>query len=268
MTEVTAEAAVEMEDQARLSVWQRIRVNSIEIMALGGGILIWEAVGWLLGLPWLPPFSRVIGALAELVSRGSILGNLVISLQALGIGFGLALVVGLVLGVLMGRYDLVNRTLDVYVYGLFVSPSLIFAPIFFAIFGLSDGTRVAVIFTYSVFIIIINTRAGIRTVDPRLIEMARSFGASERHLIFRVLVPGALPLVFAGIRLGAGRAVKGMINGEMLIALVGLGGLARKYGGQFDTASILAIALVVALVALVVNLGVQAADNRMTRWAD
>ncbi len=106
----------------------------------------------------------------------------------------------------MGHFSIINRTLDIYVYGLFVSPSLIFAPIFFALFGLSDGTRVAVIFTYSVFIIVINTRAGIRTVDPRLIEMARSFGAGERQLIFRVLAPGSLPLVFDWVPAGPSRA--------------------------------------------------------------
>src|SRR5262245_62030978 len=222
--------------QSRRARWRFLRGRWIEVLSVVGGLAIWELLGWALGQPWLPPFSRVLGALADLVARGAILGNLASSLQMFAIGLTISLMLGLFIGVLMGRYRGVEETIDIYVYALLTSPTIALAPIFFVLFGLTDAARVALIVVYALPIIIIDTATSVRSVDERLLEMARSFGAKESQLLRRIVLPGSLPVLFAGIRLGVGRAVKGMINGEMLIALVGLGGLAQKYGGQFDTA--------------------------------
>ncbi len=245
-----------------------MRDNALEVLALLGGAALWEALGWGLGFQWLPPFSKVMEALLQFVRSGVILANIGISLQGLVIGFSLSLIMGLIVGALMGRYRYVEKALDVYVHALFICPSIIFAPIFFAIFGLSDAARIAIIVVYSMFVIVINTATAIRTVDPALVEMGRSFGCSERLIFTRILLPASLPLVFAGIRLGIGRAVKGMINGEMLIAFVGLGALAQRYGSQFDAAKVFAIAMVVLIIGLISNWLIQTLDNRLTRWAD
>jgi len=243
------------------------RETAPEVLALLAGAALWEILGWSLGLQWLPPFSKVMEALAQFVGSGVILANLGSSLRGLIVGFSLALIFGLLLGSLMGRYRYVEKALDIYVHALFVCPSIVFAPIFFAIFGLSDASRIAIIVVYSMFVIVINTATAIRTVDPSLVEMARSFGCGETQIFKRILLPASLPLVFAGIRLGIGRAVKGMINGEMLIAFVGLGALAQRYGAQFDAAKVFAIAMVVLMIGLVSNALVQMLDNRLTRWA-
>lgn len=248
--------------------WPLFRGAWLEVAALLGGVIIWEALGWLLAMPWLPPFSKIVVALTQFIRSGVILANVATSLQGLAIGFGISLMLGLLLGCLMGRYRRVEKALDIYVNALLVSPAMIFAPILFAIFGLSGAVRIAVIVLYSVFVIIMNTATAIRTVDPLLVEMASSFGASERQIFLRILLPAALPLIFAGIRLGMGRAVKGMINGEMLIAMVGLGALAQRYGSQFESAKVFAIALLVLIIALACNWFVEAVENRLTRWAD
>jgi NitT/TauT family transport system permease protein len=239
----------------------------LEIAALVAGALVWEGFGWMLGLQWLPPFSQVVEAFVQFVQSGVILSNLQSSLTGLLVGFALSVILGLSLGALMGRYRAVERALDIYVHALFVCPSILFAPIFFAIFGLSDASRIAIIIVYSTFVIVINTATAIRTVDPSLVEMASSFGCRERQIFTRILLPASLPLVFAGLRLGMGRAVKGMINGEMLIAFVGLGALAQRYGAQFDTAKVFAIAMVVLIIGLVSNALVQTLEHRLTRWA-
>lgn len=239
----------------------------LEIAALIAGALVWEGFGRVLGLQWLPPFSQVLQAFVQFVQSGVILSNLQSSLTGLVLGFILSVVLGLSLGALMGRYRAVERALDIYVHALFVCPSILFAPIFFAIFGLSDASRVAIIVVYSTFVMVINTATAIRTVDPSLVEMASSFGCRERQIFTRILLPASLPLVFAGLRLGMGRAVKGMINGEMLIAFVGLGALAQRYGAQFDAAKVFAIAMVVLIIGLLSNAIVQSVENRLTRWA-
>jgi NitT/TauT family transport system permease protein len=240
----------------------------VQALSLVGGLILWEIFGWLLGLPWLPPFSKVMAALAELIRNGEIFANLAVSLRSLAVGFVISLVVGLVVGVMMGLYPRVDQAIGIYVNALLFTPHLVFAPIFFALFHLSDWTRIAVIVKYTVFIIIIDTATAVRSADPSLLEMARSFGATKRQIFRRVLLPASTVLLLAGIRLGMGRAVKGMITGEMFIAFVGLGGMVQKYGSQFDASRVLALTLVILTVALVVGGLVQIADRRMTQWAD
>jgi len=270
--ETVAKAALKSSTVRRVALLPGLRRftrhNAPEVLALLAGAALWELLGWSLRLQWLPPFSKVMEALAQFVGSGVILANLGSSLRGLVIGFSLSLILGLVLGLLMGRYRYIEKAFDVYVHALFVCPSIVFAPIFFAIFGLSDAARVAIIVVYSMFVIVINTATAIRRVDPSLVEMARAFGCRERQIFTRILLPASLPLVFAGIRLGMGRAVKGMINGEMLIAFVGLGALAQRYGAQFDAAKVFAIAMVVLIIGLVSNALVQMLENRLTRWAD
>lgn len=243
------------------------RINSnLETLSVIGGVLFWEVAGHMLGFAWLPPFSTVVAKLVELVVTGEVLGHLVNSLIALAIGVGISLAVGLPLGALMGRFKRVDQALSVYVYAFFVSPGIVFAPIFFAIFGLARGTLVALIIVYTVFIIVINTKAAVQRVDQSLVEMARSYGANEWDIFFRVVVPAAMPLVFAGVQLGVGRGVKGMINGEMFIALVGLGALSQRFSGRFEAEGALAVVLVVLAVALVINAVIRWLDGRINFW--
>ena len=105
------------------------RENAPEVLALLGGAAFWEVLGWSLGLQWLPPFSKVMEALAQFVGSGVILANLGSSLRGLIVGFSLALILGLFLGSLMGRYRPVEKALDIYVHAFFVCPSIVFAPI-------------------------------------------------------------------------------------------------------------------------------------------
>jgi NitT/TauT family transport system permease protein len=237
-------------------------------IALLVGIGIWELAGRLLRYDFLPPFSDVLRTCVDLIASGQILGNLAASLLGLGIGYGLAAVMGVALGVLMGRYRKVEYLFDLYINAFLAAPKIVFVPILFALFGVSRAVQVAVVFLSAFFIIVINTMSAIRSVDAAYIEMARSFGARERQLFWRVLIPGALPLTMAGLRVGMGRAVKGMINGEMFIAVFGLGGLLRTYGSRFDSEKIFAILLVVVVVAFGCSFVVQGVERRLTRWAE
>lgn len=229
-------------------------------------LAIWELLGQLLTLKWLPPFSEVVVRLGELFADGTIQPHLVASFRSLLIGFVISLVVGLGVGIAMGLSSRVFAALDVYVNAMLFVPALTFAPILFAAFGLSDTTRIAVVILYTVFIIIINTAAGIRDVDDPLIDMAASFGASPAATVRRVILPAAVPLIMAGIRLGTGRAVKGMINGEMFIALIGLGGLAAKFGDESNFPSVWAMAVFIMFIAVILNSLVNMLEKRTTSW--
>ncbi len=116
------------------------------------------------------------------------------------------------------------------------------------------------------FVVIINTASAIQSVPAHVVEMARSYGASERQVLLQVMLPAATPMIMAGVRLGVGRAVTGMINGEMFIAVVGLGHVVTEASGRFDGASVLAVLLVIIAVALGAVALVQAVDRRVTSW--
>jgi NitT/TauT family transport system permease protein len=214
------------------------------------GVAVWEAIARFRPSPFLPPFSEVIGALARLVATGEILGNLALSLVSLLVGFAAAVVVGVAAGALMGRHDRLGRALDPWLTAMLAAPNLVFVPILFTLFGASRLTQVGAVFLGAVFVIASTTESGIRQASPRLLEMASAFGANERDLFWKVRWPQAQPLVAGGLRVGVLYAVKGMVNGEMFIALSGLGGLIRTFGSRFEAANVLAVLLVVALVAL------------------
>ena len=235
-------------------------------LLLGGAI--WELAGRALRFSFLPPISSVLIAAADLIASGQIAGHLLASLGSLAIGYGLAVVGGLTLGLLVGRYRWAEVALAPYINALLSTPKLVLVPILYSLLGLGRGVQVAVIFLNAFFIITVNTAAGIRSVEASYIEMARVFGAGEGQLFRKVLLPGALPLTMAGLRLGIGSAVKGMITGEMLVTVSGLGALLRKYGSRFDSAQLFAVLLVVVGVALLCTLFVQAIERRVTAWSE
>ena len=232
------------------------------------GAVLWELVGRATQLPFFPPLSGVLERLVELTEEGKIIGNLVNSLTNLSIGFALSAVAGIGIGMAMGAYRKVEMALDFYIYALLTAPSLVFAPLFFSVFGASNSrlSVLGIIIMYSIFIVIVNTTSAIRNVPAPLVEMGRSYCASERQLFFKIILPAATPLIMAGLRLAMGRAVKGMINGEMFIAIVGLGQVVTSAGDRFDAEGVLAVLLVIVTIAMVAVKAVQLVDQRLTSW--
>jgi NitT/TauT family transport system permease protein len=235
-------------------------------VALGIGILAWELIARIGDISYLPPFSAVIRRLVDMLVAGNLLRLAAASLTNLAIGFVIAVVFGIAIGALMGASRRLEASLDLWVYALLTAPSIVFAPIFFTLFGIGHESIIAVIVLYSICVIIIDTMAGVHAVSDDLREMARSFGASRTRIVWRVLLPGAMPLVFTGVRLGAGRAVKGMVNGEMFVAVVGIGGALMRSGQLFDAESVLAIMLFLIIIAFGVVWLVTIAERRTLRW--
>jgi ABC-type nitrate/sulfonate/bicarbonate transport system permease component len=230
--------------------------------------LLWEISGRLLDFAFLPPFSEVLRAAWRLTISGEIPLCLSVSLLSLLVGYSLAVALGVPVGLLMGRFRTVEYLLDPYFHAFLATPTLVYMPVLFALFGISRLTQVSVVFLYAFFIIAINTMSGIRSVEREYVEMARSFGASELVSWHKVLLPGALPLIATGLHLGLGRGIKGMIEGEMLIAFIGMGAMLRRYGGRFDAAGVFGILIVVVAVALLCDLLLRGVERRLVHWPD
>lgn len=228
--------------------------------------VVWEFCARVFDVPFLPSIVGVADRVVELIGDEEVRVDIYASLKNLALGFSIAAVLGVLIGVLMGQVRFVRAALEPYVNAMLMAPQLVFAPILFIIFGLSSGAIVTLIVMYSTFIIMVNTMAGLLTVDTALVDMARMYGGNRVQVARRVAVPAATPMIMAGIRLGMGRAVKGMINGEMFIAFVGLGSRVTTFGGRFDAEGVLAIVVIVCVVALATTTVVQWADSRLTGW--
>jgi NitT/TauT family transport system permease protein len=222
------------------------------ILSFIGLIAIWEILGRTLDLLVLPPMSDIAAAWWGFVVDGTLFESLVVSLITLFAGMAIAIVIGIVVGGAMGMSRTVESALDVYVNGLMAAPMVAFVPLFILLFGLGYPTRIMTVIVFAIFPIIINAFAGLRNVDRPAVEMARSFGASKSQLMWQVRIPSAFPYLLAGIRLGTARGVKGLINGEVLVTVVGLGGLVSQYGTAFTMDRLYAVIFFIIAMAMVI----------------
>ena len=243
-----------------------MKPNTLRLLSLLTLTGIWEVAGRTGNARLLPPFSKVMSAWLDLLISGQLYHALAISLQALVIGFVISVLVGVPLGLLMGRYRRLESFLDIYMTALLTVPMISFIPFLVIAFGLGLHSRVWIVFLFAFVIVAINTTAGVRNVDPTLIEMAKSFGARESELFIKVILPAALPMIMAGIRLGMGRAVLGMVTSEMILAVVGFGAMLMTFGASFNSPALFATILTIVLLAVALLALIQYLDRRLTPW--
>ena len=236
------------------------------VIALVGLVVAWEIVGRLDISMFVPPLSHVAAVWWRLVVDGTLGRAASSSLTSLVKGFVPAAVLGVLVGLLMGRFATVRRVLDGWVNALMSAPLSALVPVLIALFGVRDTVVAATVFMFSFFVIVVNTQAGVRGTEPSLVEMARSFGAGEVKLFARIYLPAALPAVMLGVRLGLVQAVKGMVVGEMLISLVGFGERLIYYGNTFLITELYAVILSVLAIALLTSQAAYACDRALVRW--
>ena len=195
--------------------------------------VLWEIVGQLDVTILLPPLSRVLVRMAEIVPTATFMSALWVTAQAFVIGNAIAILVGVPLGILMGRSELADRIFLPWVNLFLSAPLTALVPVIMVLFGLGQTTIILTVVLFAVWIIVLDARAGVRSISPSLVEMAKSFGASPWQAFREIYVWAALPEILAGIRLGMIRAVKGVIIGQLLVSIVGFGALFKLYGSRF-----------------------------------
>jgi NitT/TauT family transport system permease protein len=195
--------------------------------------VLWEIVGQLDVTILLPPLSRVLVRMAEIVPTATFMSALWVTAQAFVIGNAIAILVGVPLGILMGRSEIADRIFLPWVNLFLSAPLTALVPVIMVLFGLGQTTIILTVVLFAIWIIVLDARAGVRSISPSLVEMAKSFGASPWQAFREIYVWAALPEILAGIRLGMIRAVKGVIIGQLLVSIVGFGALFKLYGSRF-----------------------------------
>lgn len=229
-------------------------------------LAIWQVYAEFSGGLLIPTVPKTAVALVELLGSSTLWSALYVSNQALVLGFLISVVVGVPVGVLLGRFPTAEKYTNVYLNILLVTPMAAIIPLLIMSVGFGLASRVILVTVFAIVMVIVNARVGVRQVDPSLIEMARSFGASEATIWRRILIPGALPAIMTGVRLGLGRAVTGMVIVELLMVSVALGRLILQYRGLFQAASLYAVIIVILAEALILITVVGWLERRFTPW--
>jgi NitT/TauT family transport system permease protein len=214
--------------------------------------VVWEIVGRADLVLMLPPFTEVLKAAVELIQTPSWQSATVTTLRAFFVGMALSIVVGVPLGILMGRVKLADELLGMWVSIFSSAPLSALVPVLMILFGFGEKTIIAAVFLFAIWIIVLDTRAGVRHISPSLIEMAKSYGATKRALYIKIILWAALPEILAGIRLGLIRGVKGVVIGQLLVAIVGYGALFETFSRNFRMAEFWALTIILFAFALLI----------------
>jgi NitT/TauT family transport system permease protein len=226
----------------------------------------WEYAGRTSPSFTLAPPTSVVTAAGDMIESGELQGALGDSALALLLGFGLAAAVGVAIGCAMGWWRVVGRTLDPFVTAAYVVPIAALVPLIVVWFGLGMASRAIVIGLFALFEILLSVYAGVKNVEPQFVDVARTFGASRHDLLRKVVVPASLPFMFIGLRMGAIRAVKGMVLAEMLFAVTGLGGLIIEHAAAFRMDKVLVAIVAVVLIGMLLSGLVQLVERRVMHW--
>ena len=210
--------------------------------------------------------SQIAGTLWTMFATGTIWTPLGVSASGFALGLGLAIVVGLPLGVLIGRSRTLNAMLDPFITAFNATPRLVFLPLVMLWFGLGLWSKVAIVFIGALFPILINTYEGVRNADKLLINVVRSFGAKERDIARLVVVPNALPYIIAGLRLAIGRAVLGVVVAEFFGSESGLGVMMVQAASRYQVDIVFSGLIVFAVLSLLMTALVQLLEKRLSRW--
>lgn len=245
----------------RGEVWG-VRITTIVAFAL-----LWELAARWTDSILMPTFTQAMAALWEIsVVTGELWPAMAASNVALVIGYPLAVVISVPLGLAMARWKPIDRALGPIVALSLALPIAPLIPVVLVAMGLGLPPRVFIIVLFSWVFITTNVRAGVRAVDQSLVEMAGSFGATESQLWRRVLIPAALPAIMTGLRTGLGRAFAGMVIVELIMLPIGIGSYMLDYRGFFQSDKLYALTIAVALEGILLALGMQALERRAQRW--
>ena len=234
-----------------------------------GVLTLWQVAstqGWV-NPTIFPPIDQIVTALWGAIADGSLVDDIAISLQRAGIAFFAAIALGIPLGLLMGQIRVIERALDPILQLFRQTSALALYPVFILLLGLGETSKVFVIFWATLFPILLATIGGVKEVDAKLIEMARSYGARQITVFRRVILPASVPAIFVGLRLSATTSLLLLIAAEMIGANKGIGFQVMNAQYNFQIPLMFAAIFLLALLGLAANAVLVALQNHLCRWS-
>ena len=235
-----------------------------------GLLALWEVLARLAVLSprYFPPPTRIGAVLVESLHEGDLAAETLVTLTRLGLAFGLAAAPAVPLGLLMGLARPIRRAIEPSINVLFPVPKIALLPFLLIVLGVGEPAFVLTGAISAFFQIIISTLAGVQTMDPRLLEVGRNYGAHGPRLFLKVILPAALPAIFTGLRLGLGLALVAIVAVEFIAAKSGLGHLVYRHWQTLSTPQMYGAFALVGALGLLLTRGLRALQTRTLRWQD
>lgn len=276
MTQLTQTTAGLVTDDAPLPRAEAARPGArgsrttTQVLSIVGGLALWELLARFAvhNTAFLAPPSIVAGRFWQMLLDGSLLYNGWVSLQELIWGFILGVAVGVIVGAAMVQWKTVDDALAVWISALYAAPIVALAPVLIIWFGFGLWSKVAVVFIMVVFPMVINTQAGLESVDRRLLLVARSFCASRWKTFYTVALPSAAPFIVSGMRQSVGRGLVGVVIGELFGAKAGLGNIITTASSVFDMPTLFVAVVTLALAGIILTAILRSYELRLAAWRD
>ncbi|MBP1157256.1 MULTISPECIES: ABC transporter permease [unclassified Paenibacillus] len=231
-------------------------------------LLLWELICRLGLVPplFLPAPSLILLAGWDMLSSGELHQNILASMSRIVIGYGIGAVCGIVIGLILGFSRWVDAVLSPIVYSIYPIPKIALLPLIILWLGIGEAPKFTMIALGVFFPVVINTFSGVKNVDPIWIKAAVTFGASHLSVIRKVILPGALPMIFAGLKLAAGTSLLLLVSAEMIAAQQGIGSMILHYGNLMITTKLMVGVLILSLLGLFFNRGLQWLEGKLLPW--
>jgi len=244
---------------------RRLVVGTISVVAF---LILWQFVGQreivrsdLISYP-----TEVLATFVHLTATGELPSNAAVTLQEFVEGFVPSIVVGIVCGVLLALVRPLRELLDPLLTAIYSAPVIAFIPILVVWFGVGTYSKVVIVFISAIFPVMINTRVGVSEIAEPWLRAVRSFGADQLQVITKAILPGSMPAIMAGIRLGLGRAIVGLIAGEMYVSISGIGRMIQIYSSAARSSEIIVLVVVIAVFGYACVALLRSVENRMGTW--
>jgi NitT/TauT family transport system permease protein len=240
----------------------------IGALSVGSVFLLWELVvglGFVRSTFLVAP-SEVVAAGIQEVQTERFWNDVAVSLFEFVVGYVAAILLGIPLGIILGWYRRLSFLVEPILNFLYAVPRIALLPVIVLWLGLTVWSKIAVVFLGAWITILLNTYLGVRTVDPRLLAVARTYGASQRRIFTSVVLPGSVPFILAGLRLGAGRALIGVVVGELYAASAGLGFMITVASNNLQTDRVLFGTFLFIALGVVTVEGIRRVERRFAAW--
>ncbi len=238
-----------------------------QVLLIGGLLVLWQILsGWAISDFFVSRPTDIFASIVTSTLDGSLPFNAAITAFEALLGFAIGGLVGIVLGVALGRSRALSDLLNPLVLCFNSLPKVALAPLFILWFGIGLNMKVALSAATVFFLVFLNTYTGVRSVSSELIAILRLMGANQRHVLTKVVLPSALTWVFTGLRVSVPYALIGAVVGELFASNRGLGAMLAQAQGQFDTAGVFAALFAITMLSLLLNAVVKIAETRMMPW--
>lgn len=247
---------------------RRLRSRPWAVLSVVAGLVLWEAVVFVFDMnPLLvSPPTTIYRRFVELTATGELIGHVLASARAFALGYVGCALLAIPLGLAMGSVDRLRQVLDPWIAALYATPSIALAPVFIIWLGFGIASKAGIVALVAFFPIVINSTAGVDALEKQYHDVADAFGANGWERFYKILLPGSLPFIFAGLRLGIGRGLVGLVVADFFGARAGLGYLILRASQTFNTADLFVGTIILAVSGVLLTALLRGLESTVSPW--